>query len=284
MYNHSGVESMRSKQGNEPYSHDYYDPPDTFVKSAVRVLSVLEFFYRNRQPARAMEISRELDVPVSSTKYLLTSLVESGYMTFDKGTKKYFPSILCTGFASWLSGIYPNGEAIRNLAAETQRELGETVSVTVQHENHMRALAIEMDGTRPPPAHDFRVRIPIVGSAGGLAALSTMPEEAVIDFIEMFVAKHPPHQREHLRQQLLLEVRQTRQRGYAIKEHALTTLDEPELWGVVAVPLPVSDRTPPMVLAVTGPKKRQPRREKDIAREMKEIARKYRDELEPADG
>lgn len=268
---------MTDDHGDEPYSHNYFEPPATFVKSAVRVLNVLEYFYRHREPARATEISSKLDFPVSSTKYLLTSLVESGYMTFDKATKKYFPSILFTGFASWLAEIYPSGETIRNLARDVRQQLGETVSVTVQHENHMRALHIEMDSANTPPSYDFRVRIPMIGSAGGLVAMSAMTDQEVSVFLKKEIAKLPPEQRQAQHQEILLEVRQTRHRGYAVKEHILTKDGQQESWLVVSVPLPVGDRSPPMALAVTGPKVRQAGREALLAKSIINLVDKYRD-------
>lgn len=270
---------MGSTDSETSYSHTYYEPPKTFVKSAMRVLNVLEYFYRNRHPARAVDISRTLDLPVSSTKYLLTSLVDSGYMTFDKESKKYFPSILFTGFASWLSGIYPSGEILRKLARETHDQLGETISVTVQHEQHMRALIIEMDNTATPPAYDFRVRIPLVGSGGGLIALATLSDEEVIDCINRESGKLPPDRRQSRYDQILSDVRQARQRGYSVKQHTVSLDGQSEILTVIAVPIPVADKAPPMVLAISTTNPDHRGRETELAAAMKNIVEKYRELL-----
>lgn len=270
---------MGNNEDNTAFSHTYYEPSKTFVKSAIRVLGVLEYFYRNRHPARAVDISRTLDLPVSSTKYLLTSLVDSGYMTFDKESKKYFPSILFTGFASWLSGIYPSGEVLRKLTREVHDQLGETISVTVQHEQHMRALIIEMDNTVTPPAYDFRVRIPLVGSGGGLMALTTLSDEEVIECINKEAGKLPPDQRQNGYDQVLSDVRQARQRGYSVKQHAVNFDGQSEILTVIAVSIPVADKAPPMVLAISTTRPDQRGKEAELATIMKNVVEKYRELL-----
>lgn len=266
---------MDNNEDNTAFSHTYYEPPKTFVKSAVRVLGVLEYFYRNRHPARAVDICRTLDLPVSSTKYLLTSLVDSGYMTFDKESKKYFPSILFTGFASWLSSIYTSGEVLRNLAREVHETLGDTISITVQHEEHMRALIIEMDNDATPPAYDFRVRIPLIGSGGGLVVLARLSDEEVIALINKESGKLPPDQRQNRHEQILSDVRQTRLRGYSLKKHIVNVTGEPETLSVISIPLPTPDKTPPMVLALSTTDPKLEGDEARLAATMKGIVERH---------
>jgi DNA-binding IclR family transcriptional regulator len=275
---------MTNKKSQSTYTHRYYEPPKSFVKSATRAFSVLEYFYRNRLPARAVEICRHLDLPVSSTKYLLTSLVESGYLTFDKTTKKYFPSILFTGFASWLSGIYPNGEVLRQLARETHQKLGATISITVQHEQYMRALIIEMDGDVSPPSYDFRVRIPLVGSAGGLLVLASLPDREITELLNKEFARLHPDERQEKCNQTWQEVRQTRERGYSKKYHNLTIDDRITHLVVVCVPIPMPDNMPPMVLAISTTDLNCKGQEDELAKSMRIIINKYRNLLgAPAD-
>lgn len=267
--------------GDEEDSYyTYYDPPKTFVKSAIRVMSVLEHFYRDRQPARVIEISRSLNLPLSSTKYLLTSLVDSGYLTFDKTSKKYFPSILLTGLASWLSEIYPSGRTLHDLAREVRATLGETVSIAVQHDQYMRTLVIDMASSRTPPSFDFRVRIPMIGSASGSIALAAWSDDELARFAYQEAQKRPPQLRKDTKDDVLEHIRQVRRQGYAIKEHSLNIEGKQESYIAVAVPLPTGHKGPPMALGICGFSSVLAGREPELAGVMSDIADRYRDQLQ----
>lgn len=275
---------MPENPDEERKYYSYYNPPKTFVKSAVRVMNVLEYFYRGRQPARAAEISRALDLPVSSTKYLLTSLVDSGYLTFDKVSKEYFPSILFAGFASWLAAIYPSGEILRTLARELQSVHGNTVYVVVQHDQYMRALIIETDSPTTPPAYDFRARIPLLGSASGLVALSARPDSEVADFVAQESRKLPPEFRADHTEQILTRIRQIRAQGYAVREHTLNLDGTTDAFMAVALPLPTDDKTPSMVLGICGPTSALAGTEAFLADAMKQAVDKYHGALQTRHG
>lgn len=233
---------------------EYFEPPKTFVKSAARVLELLEYFYRHREPARLVDISAGLDYPVSSTKYLLNSLVESGYLSFDAQTKMYFPSILFSGLGSWLAGLYPNGEVLRQMATDVHAQTGLIVSITVQHQQYMRALWIEMDGNVTPPAYDFRVRIPMIGTAGGLVALSSMTDENAQAIILGETRKLPPTQRAEIEKSVFNSIQEVKVSGYALKEHTYRAGGEIVEMLVIAMKIPFSSDTPTMVLSVSGEK------------------------------
>ena len=63
------------------------------VKSARRVFEILELFATVRRPWRAAAIAKQLSYPLSSTFALLRSMTAMGYLTFEKKTHTYFPSV-----------------------------------------------------------------------------------------------------------------------------------------------------------------------------------------------
>ena len=74
------------------------------VKSAVRVLEVLEFFDTVQRPASVTEIAGALGYPLSSTSMLLQSLVDCGYLA--QGEKRVYrltPRVKLLG--AWLSPL-----------------------------------------------------------------------------------------------------------------------------------------------------------------------------------
>ena len=74
------------------------------VKSAVRVIEVLEFFDAVQREASLSEIARALGYPLSSTSMLLHSLVQRGYLA--QGDKRaYRPTPRVKLLGAWLSPL-----------------------------------------------------------------------------------------------------------------------------------------------------------------------------------
>src|SRR5688572_15495176 len=61
--------------------------PSTPVKSALRTLDILELLAQQARPMTAQEIAVTLGIPVSSLSYLLSTLVERGYL--DRARREY---------------------------------------------------------------------------------------------------------------------------------------------------------------------------------------------------
>ena len=72
------------------------------VKSAGRVLEVLELLGNVRKPLSASEIGRLLEYPKSSTNVLLKYLTNLGYLPFDPDTMHYLPSLRVTSLGAWI--------------------------------------------------------------------------------------------------------------------------------------------------------------------------------------
>src|SRR4051794_22701981 len=66
------------------------------VKSAARVLDVLELFSAGQDPLSVTDVARKLGIPKSSTQGLLTTLVGRGYLARD-GTAYLLPPELRDG-------------------------------------------------------------------------------------------------------------------------------------------------------------------------------------------
>jgi hypothetical protein len=62
------------------------------VKSAERVLKILEFFDDIQARATVMDIADTLGLPQSSTSSLLKSLVTLGYLEYEPSNRTYLPT------------------------------------------------------------------------------------------------------------------------------------------------------------------------------------------------
>ena len=92
------------------------------VKSAVRVLKVLEYFDGVRRAAGVTEVARALGFPASSTTGLMQSLVDLGYLVQD-AQRSYRPTPRVTLLCTWIDPqLAPDGPVLsmmNELAAAT---------------------------------------------------------------------------------------------------------------------------------------------------------------------
>lgn len=91
---------------------------DGVVKSAARVLHILEFFDRRRGPANVHAVSTALGYPVSSTAALLRSLVAMGYLHHDRVLRTFAPTLRVPLLgANWVAPTLVGGGSLQRLMA-----------------------------------------------------------------------------------------------------------------------------------------------------------------------
>ena len=84
------------------------------VKSAVRVLQVLEFFDRTQMPASVGTVASALCFPQSSTSALLRSLVKIGYLRYEPYARTYLPTERVPLLGSWIAKpLFQGGPLLR---------------------------------------------------------------------------------------------------------------------------------------------------------------------------
>jgi DNA-binding IclR family transcriptional regulator len=102
------------------------------IKSAVRVLDILEILSTRRRPARLGELARDLSIPKSSMHALLTTLSNRGYVERDDADRYRIVESFREGFG-WVGGFEAQLRAIAQpIITATRDATGETVFVCVQ--------------------------------------------------------------------------------------------------------------------------------------------------------
>ena len=149
------------------------------VKSAVRVLEVLELFDRLQREASVGEIARELGYPVSSTSMLLANLLDRGYLRHGANPRSYFPTPRVTVLGSWVEPLLqPQGEVMR-MMAELGEATGETIILAAPTRDQAQYLYVV------PATTTMRMHVgpgtmrPLVFSGLGRVLLSAMPDDKV---------------------------------------------------------------------------------------------------------
>lgn len=218
------------------------------VKSAVRVLEVLEFFDRQQREASVAEIARALGYPMSSTSMLLANLLECGYLRHGADQRSYFPTPRVTLLGSWVEPLLqPQGEVLR-MMAELSEATGETIILASPTRDQAHYLHVI------PATTTMRMHVgpgtqrPLVKSGLGRVLLSMMGDERV----RQLVMRHNdgPFVHEEGRVSLAAlqrELSGIRARGYAVILRGVT----PGAC-LVGMPLPLELSGHPLAIGIGG--------------------------------
>lgn len=149
------------------------------VKSAVRVLEVLELFDRLQRQACVGEIAQELGYPVSSTSILLGNLLDRGYLRRGPDQRSYFPTPRVTLLGAWIEPLLSPGAEVMRMMAELGEATGETIILAAPTRDQAQYLHVV------PATTTMRMHVgpgtlrPLLASGLGRVLLSTMPEDKI---------------------------------------------------------------------------------------------------------
>ncbi|MGD9942119.1 MAG: IclR family transcriptional regulator [Burkholderiaceae bacterium] len=185
------------------------------VKSAQRVLEVLEYFASTHQPANVAEVCRHLGYPQSSTSMLLDSLEALGYLTYDSRSRRFRPTVRVMLLGTWIQDELFGEGSLVSVMDRLRRTTGQTVMVGLRQGIYVR-FVLALRGTR---ADALQVR------AGALASVCLSSVGKVLlanetDADILRIARHAnavdPLSRSRVHPRSLVEeVRASEQRGWA---------------------------------------------------------------------
>lgn len=249
---------------------------DAVVKSAGRVLQILEFFDEVQRDARVGDIAERLGYPQSSTSVLLKSLAQLGYLDYEVTTRTYLPSPRVALLGSWLAqGPVRDGSLFR-LIEELNRETGETVLLAVRNGIYAQYIRVLQS------TNEMRMHVPIgsrrllVWSATGFALLIRSSENEVCALVDRTNAEARADQKRIDPRRTLAGIAQMRKSGYYFSRGLVTPGA-----GLIGMPLPdgVDRFDRPLAIGVSGWIDHLEREEARIVRLMRDTIRRY---IEPA--
>lgn len=223
-------------------------PSAKVVKSAVRVLEILEFFDEVRAPANVVAVASALGYPQSSTSALLRSMVATGYLHFDARNRTYRPSDRVPLLGNWISpSLFREGTLYR-LTRALGRRTGQRVVVATRNGDVSRVIHIAEPGeVEHPPLHIGDTR-PLGRCASGWALLALMPDGDVRRVFHRLNAEATDPEQVVRIPDLLATLQAVRTSGHSFA----TDRDNPDL-GVIAAALPAGTATAPLAVALHGP-------------------------------
>lgn len=234
------------------------------VKSAARVIQVLEFFDGVKRSCAVAEVADHYGWPHSSTSVLMRTLVTLGYLHYDAGARTYLPSMRVALLGDWLhEALLAHGR----LAALLQRlnsETHETVILAAQNGMHSQYLRV-IEGTNTMRMHvPIGMIRPLLTSGTGRILMTRMDDGAIRKLVRRHNAGAPQEQRVDV-DEVLAEVAVDRSRGYAFSQNRIT----PHA-GLIAMLLPAGAGEKPLAIGVAGLTERLVANEQRYVRAMQE--------------
>lgn len=212
------------------------DDTDQIVKSAGRVLRILELFDVLKREAPVSEVSELLDLPQSSTSVLLRSLVVMGFLAYNPPTRAFAPTTRLALLGNWVNApLLSDGPLIR-LMHRLNVRTGQAVVLAVR--NHIWSQYIHVvQATSAVRLYVMKgSRRPLACSATGLTLISDLPDREIKRIGVRYNAEPQEVEVKVSVSELMESVQKVRTRGYAFRHNTVTPGA-----GVIAMPLPVLD-------------------------------------------
>ncbi len=242
--------------------------PEGVVKSAGRVLQILEYFDEIQRPANVVEISGILKLPQSSTSALLRSLVAMGYLYFDRMARTYMPSCRVALLGNWVNHpLFMGGVALRCMD-ELQQRTGDAVVLAIRNGVWAQYIHV-LQATSMARLQVTRGALrPLAASGTGYALLSTLPDAEVRKICHRInaEARAGGSIQPVAIDSLLVTLEDVRQTGYAFTTDLVTPGG-----AVLAMPLPVTDGGQALVIGLGGISEVQKGRRAELIAVMKEV-------------
>lgn len=192
------------------------------VKSAARVLRIFELFDDIEREARLGEISKRLDLPVSSTSMLLRSLVELGYLTNDPVRHTFAPTARIGLLGSWTARELAQDGGLTELLHGLSADTGETISLAARNGIYAQYIRVVQ------ATNALRIHVPtgtcrpLVWSAAGFALISEMEEDAIAALVRRTNAEDRAGKPLIELDQVLRHVSRFREDGYFLSRGLVT--------------------------------------------------------------
>ena len=201
--------------------HEHEDT-DHVVKSAGRVLRILELFDVLKREAPVSEVSELLELPQSSTSVLLRSLVVMGYLSYNRQTRAFAPTTRVALLGSWVNGpLLSDGPLIR-LMHRLNVRTGQAVILAVRNQIWSQYIHV-VQAISPVRLFVMKgSRRPLVCSATGLTLLSDLPDGEVKRIGMRFNSEPQEGDLKVCISTLLEKVQAVRQNGYAFNHDTVT--------------------------------------------------------------
>lgn len=216
----------------------------TPIKSASRVLDVIEYIINASKPPTFTVLRQTLQIPKSSLSYLLQDLIDRNYLYFDSEMKVYFPGIKLIQIGA---ACINNADLSREIRLETKK-LSEQLDATT-HAAILDGRFVVYIAKCPGPKDLSAVtsigfKIPAHATAVGKILLSQLSEAELTSRLAQIELERYTEYTLTVWDELLADLRLSAQRGYAMDHQEIIP-------GGLCIAAPIYDKTKHAIAALS---------------------------------
>lgn len=236
------------------------------IKTARRVCEVFEAFDDARRPLGLKELTERFGWPVSSTSMLLKSMVALGYISYDRRTRHYMPTMRMPMQTGWVHDALLSSGGTLAIMEHLHAVTGETVLLGVQSD--LFAQYVHVIPTRLPLSYSPLPKTvrPIARCGIGWLLLSAHPDGVIDDIVRRINYHEADHTRRIQLAELMTRVADIRRDDYVFSRHTVV-----QGAGVVARLLARHSGGPRLAVGVSGPVERLVEKRETILQEMESV-------------
>ena len=236
------------------------------VKSAVRVLQLLELFDRVQMPLTLREIVQLTGIPQSSAAVLLNTLVNLSYIAHDRRAHEYAPTTQVAHLGKWIGddGVATDPFVARAVARLNQAT-GETAVAAVRRGTYARYVLVKQEKRPTVVPTVAGVLRPICTSGTGLALLSKLDETELKKVVNQAQRDRRGLVKKTSLKQVRQQIEHVRQFGFVASRSGVF-----EGTGMVAAALPTPINGDFVALAVGGPLSRLDAKMSTIVQQLRQ--------------
>lgn len=213
------------------------------IKSAHRVLEILEYFDKDRPHATVMDMSRTLNYPQSSTSELLRCLTRLGYLHYNRFRRTYSPTARVALLGAWVKPALFRGGPLLSAIDDMARLTNETVLLSTASNYVVQHLhVIHGHAEHAIDVHGGDTR-PLLHSPQGRLLLSSYRNDLIRSAVHRLNADEPDPSKHVRGADIVAELAALREKGWAIDHGEDGT-------GCVAVLLPPRRHMDRLVISV----------------------------------
>jgi DNA-binding IclR family transcriptional regulator len=215
------------------------------IKSATRVLEILEYFDSEHRTATVMDLSRSLAYPQSSTSELLRCLTRLGYLHYDRYRRTYSPTARVALLGSWVEPALFRGGTVLSALDRIAEIAGETVVLSTASNYVVQHLHV-VEGTGEGAVEEHAgTRESLLHSPEGRLLLSSYQDAHIRSALHRLNAEEEDPERRVRINETVDELVALRRQGWLIVPDARA-----DGTGTIAVLLPARPACDRLVLSV----------------------------------
>lgn len=216
----------------------------TLVKSASRVLDIIEYIVNSAKPPTFTAIQESLDIPKSSLSYLLQDLLAREYIHCDSAAKVYYPGLKLIQVSA---ACINNTDITKEIGLVTKKlsdELGETTHAGILEGRFVVYIAKCHGEKELSAVRTIGFKIPAHATGIGKVLLAALPETEVKRLLVGIELEQYTQNTITSEELLLDELKKVANQGFAIDDQEIIP-------GGICIAAPIYDKEHKTIAALS---------------------------------